>query len=51
VTAGATVLIPQGTRHRGVGREDWALIAEIWQHTNPSNENDIVRMQDDLGRR
>jgi mannose-6-phosphate isomerase len=29
------------------------MIAEIWQHTdpeNPSDENDIVRLQDDFGR-
>jgi hypothetical protein len=29
------------------------MLAEIWQHTddaNPSNEDDIVRVQDDFGR-
>jgi mannose-6-phosphate isomerase len=29
------------------------MISEIWQHTdaeNPSNEDDIVRVQDDFGR-
>jgi hypothetical protein len=29
------------------------MIAEIWQHTNadqPSDEDDIVRVQDDFGR-
>jgi hypothetical protein len=29
------------------------LVAEIWQHTDPdhpSNEDDIVRVQDDFGR-
>jgi len=29
------------------------VLAEIWQHTdaqNPSDENDIVRVQDDFGR-
>jgi len=29
------------------------LVAEIWQHTDPkhpSNEEDIVRLQDDFGR-
>lgn len=47
------VTIPQGARHRGVGRDNWALIAEIWQHTDPSypsDEDDIVRVQDDFGR-
>ena len=53
VNAGQVVNMPQGMRHRGVGLEGWALIAEIWQHTepdNPSDEDDIVRVQDDFGR-
>jgi mannose-6-phosphate isomerase-like protein (cupin superfamily) len=53
VSEGQVVNMPQGMRHRGVGLESWALIAEIWQHTepdNPSNEDDIVRVQDDFGR-
>jgi len=36
-----------------VGLDADAIIAEIWQHTdaaNPSNEDDIVRVQDDFGR-
>lgn len=47
------VTLKQGERHRLVGLEEWAVIAEIWQHTdpnNPSNEEDIVRVQDDYGR-
>jgi len=47
------VILKQGERHRLVGLEDWAIIAEIWQHTDPnnhSNEEDIVRVQDDYGR-
>ncbi len=50
---GHTIKIQQGERHRLVGLEDWAVLAEIWQHTdaeNPSNEEDIVRVQDDFGR-
>jgi mannose-6-phosphate isomerase len=53
IKEGQVVTIPQGTRHRGVGLDGWALIAEIWQHidpSNPSNEDDIVRVQDDFGR-
>jgi mannose-6-phosphate isomerase len=53
VSAGQVVNMPQGMRHRGVGLKGWALIAEIWQHTepgNPSNKDDIVRLQDDFGR-
>ena len=40
-------------RHRIIGNEDYALVAEIWIHTdksNPSNENDIIRLQDDFNR-
>ena len=47
------VYLKQGQRHRLVGLDEWAVIAEIWQHTdpnNPSNEDDIVRVQDDYGR-
>jgi hypothetical protein len=36
-----------------IGLDQQALVAEIWQHTdpkNPSNEEDIVRLQDDFGR-
>lgn len=43
----------QGTRHRLVGLDTWGIIAEIWQHTDPaqpSDEEDIVRVQDDFGR-
>ena len=50
---GATVTLLQGERHRLVGLEDYAVVAEIWQHTdldNPSDEEDIVRLQDDFGR-
>jgi mannose-6-phosphate isomerase-like protein (cupin superfamily) len=53
VKTGEVVSMPQGLRHRGVGLDSWALVAEIWQHTdpqNPSNEDDIVRVQDDFGR-
>lgn len=47
------VKLHQGERHRLVGLEDWGVVAEIWQHTdasNPSDEDDIVRVQDDFGR-
>lgn len=51
--AGEFVRLKQGERHRLVGLEDWGILAEIWQHTdpdNPSDEDDIVRVQDDFGR-
>jgi mannose-6-phosphate isomerase len=47
------VVLKQGERHRLVGLEQYGIIAEIWQHTdaaNPSNEDDIIRLQDDFGR-
>lgn len=47
------IILKQGERHRLVGTDSWGIIAEIWQHTditNPSNEEDIVRLQDDYGR-
>lgn len=51
--SGEYIKLKQGERHRLVGLDDWAILAEIWQHTdseNPSNEDDIVRVQDDFGR-
>ncbi len=50
---GDIVNLHQGERHRLVGLDEWGIIAEIWQHTNskdPSDEDDIVRVQDDFGR-
>lgn len=50
---GQTITLAQGERHRLVGLNDWGIIAEIWQHTDaqqPSDEQDIVRVQDDFGR-
>lgn len=47
------LILAQGERHRLVGLEKWGIIAEIWSHTdpaNPSDESDIVRLQDDFGR-
>lgn len=51
---GEIVHLRQGVRHRLIGTDtNWGIIAEIWQHTdkdNPSNEDDIIRLQDDFGR-
>jgi mannose-6-phosphate isomerase len=47
------IRLKQGQRHRLVGLNGWGMISEIWQHTDasqPSDENDIVRVQDDFGR-
>ena len=51
--SGQRVVMMQGERHRLVGLKNWGIVAEFWQHTdvnNPSNEEDIVRLQDDYKR-
>lgn len=48
------IKLKQGERHRLIGLDDWGIVAEIWQHTdasNPSDEEDIVRLQDDYSRK
>jgi mannose-6-phosphate isomerase len=50
---GDIITLKQGERHRLIGLAEWGILAEIWQHTdneNPSDEDDIVRVQDDFGR-
>lgn len=50
---GEIIKLQQGERHRLIGLDDWGIVAEIWLHTDanqPSDENDIVRVQDDFGR-
>ena len=50
---GDKIELYQGERHRIVGTNDYAVVAEIWIHTdknNPSDEDDIVRVQDDYNR-
>ena len=50
---GERIVLKQGERHRLVGLDGWGVVAEIWQHTDasqPSDEDDIVRVQDDFGR-
>ena len=51
--SGSFIQMNKGERHRLIGLEGWGVVAEIWQHTNsenPSDEDDIVRLQDDFGR-
>ena len=54
IRMGEIVRLKVGERHRLVGLAGgWGAVAEIWQHTdplNPSNEDDIVRLQDDFNR-
>ncbi len=50
---GKTITLKKGERHRLIGLDNWGVVAEFWQHTdaqNPSNEQDIVRLQDDYAR-
>ncbi len=47
------IKLKQGERHRLIGLQDWGIVAEIWQHTDethPSDEDDIIRLEDDFGR-
>jgi mannose-6-phosphate isomerase len=50
---GDQIILQQGERHRLMGLDEYSVVAEIWQHTdknNPSDEDDIIRIQDDFGR-
>jgi len=50
---GDQIILQQGERHRLIGLDDFCVVAEIWQHTDtnhPSDEEDIIRVQDDFGR-
>ena len=50
---GESISLKQGERHRLVGLTQWSILAEIWKHTdpqNPSDEEDIIRVEDDFGR-
>ena len=50
---GDQIFLKQGERHRLIGLDETSIVAEIWQHTNathPSDEDDIIRVQDDFGR-
>ena len=53
LTVGDIIQLKQGERHRLIGMDGWGIVAEIWRHTdinNPSDEDDIIRVQDDFGR-
>ena len=50
---GDQIVLQQGERHRLIGLDEASVVAEMWQHTdknNPSDEDDIIRVQDDFGR-
>ena len=53
LSVGDLVQLKQGERHRLMGTNGYGIVAEIWQHVDPahpSDEDDIVRVQDDFGR-
>ena len=50
---GNKVVMEKGERHRLIGLKTWGVVAEFWQHTDlkhPSDEEDIIRVQDDYKR-
>ena len=50
---GDKLILKQGERHRLIGLNETSVVAEIWQHidaNHPSDEDDIIRVQDDFGR-
>lgn len=51
---GSVISLERGERHRLIGTDNWGVVAEIWMHSDPSNpsdEGDIVRLQDDYSRK
>jgi len=54
VRPGKVVTLPCGWVHRVSAPDNgWAILAEFWQHEDPaapSDENDIIRYEDDYGR-
>lgn len=51
---GEIIVLQKGERHRLIGLDNWGVVAEFWQHTDvidPSDEEDIVRVQDDYARK
>lgn len=51
--AGETASFGAQTRHRLIGLDTFGVVAETWEHvdpSNPSNEDDIVRVEDDFSR-
>ena len=50
---GDVIANKRAMRHRLAGHGTWGIVAEIWSHTDPSepsDEDDIVRLADDFGR-
>ncbi len=50
---GQQIEMKVGERHRLVGLDRWGVVPEIWVHTdltNPSDPDDIIRVEDDYKR-
>ena len=50
---GEVIILKKEERHRLIGLDNWGVVAEFWQHTDmifPSDEEDIVRIEDDYNR-
>ncbi len=53
INNGDVVAFGTEKRHRLIGLDRFGVVAEFWKHTdpnNPSDESDIVRIQDDFSR-
>lgn len=54
LAVGENRLMKRGIRHRLVGLDTWGAVAELWLHddvSNPSVEEDDIRLEDDYNRR
>jgi mannose-6-phosphate isomerase len=50
---GEVIILKKEERHRLIGLNNWGVVAEFWQHIDmnfPSDEEDIVRIEDDYNR-
>lgn len=53
INDGEVVSFGTEVRHRLIGQANYGVVAEFWKHTdtnNPSDESDIVRVEDDFSR-
>jgi mannose-6-phosphate isomerase len=53
LNTGDVIILEKEERHRLVGLDEYAMVAELWLHTDInhlSDEEDIVRVQDDYNR-
>lgn len=53
LNTGKDIILKSEENHRLCGLENAGIVAEIWMHnnpSNPSNEDDIIRLEDDFNR-